>query len=134
MWIEPIVDRTAQDITLGTAKGFCNARDLNRIEDNCREVAAMLGVTIQLRNIPWSAADFPIVSELARITANVRLLDERYMAYQTTPPPPENPLNHWQKWNDAEKILLDIHKSRLEHMAALIHCGEMNMGEGIGVI
>ncbi|MEG0854329.1 MAG: hypothetical protein RSF82_10680 [Angelakisella sp.] len=134
MWHEPICDRTEKDIAVGSPKSFCNAADLNRLEDNCREVAALLGIAILVRNTPWSAADFPTVSELARIIANVRLLDERYMAYQTTPPPPENPLNHWQKWNDAEKILLDIHKSRQEHMAALLHCGEMKMGERIGVI
>ena len=37
-----ITDRTSEDVTLGTAKGFYNASDLNRVESTVARLAALL--------------------------------------------------------------------------------------------
>lgn len=134
MWREPIYDRTEQDIEAGNSKGFCNAGDLNRLEDNCEELGRLLGVTLTLRGKVWTEADLPTERELARIIANIRLLNEGYFAYQTTPPTPQSPLTHWQKWNDGEKILLDIHQNYGDNRSARSYSGEMSAGERIGIL
>lgn len=134
MWKEPICDRTQQDVDAGRSKGFCNAEDLNRLEDNCGVLGQLLGVKIAPRVREWIAADLPTERELARIAKNIRLIGESYFAYQTTPAPPQSPLTHWQKWNDAEKILLDTHRSYADNRAAHSYSGELSAGERIGLL
>lgn len=134
MWIESIWDRTQQDIDAGRSKGFCNAEDLNRLENNCGELSRLLGVTLEQRGRAWTATDLPTAWELDRILKNIGLLDGSYLAYQTTPPPPKSPLTHFEKFNDAEKILQDIYRNYTDNRSAYSYCGEMSAGERIGLL
>lgn len=134
MWIAPIWDRTQQDIDGGNSKGFCNWEDLNRLENNCGELSRLLGVTLETRGQPWTANHLPTWGELDRIARNIRLLSESYLAYQTTPLPPKSPLNHFEKFNDAEKILQDIYRNYDDNRAAYSYSGEMSAGERIGLL
>lgn len=133
-WITPVTDRTAKDALLGTAKGCCNAQDLNRLEENSARVAMLLGLTIAVRKTPWSRLDLPTAMELGRVLDNIAAIRSAYTPYLTTPQPPEKPLNYWQKWNDAEKILEDSYRSLNENMAEHSRCGELSAGERIGVL
>lgn len=128
MWQQPIVDRTRQDVALGREKGYCNAADLARLDNNCAQLAQQLGMTLQLRTGGWSATDLPTYSELDRIVKNLALL-AGYRPYTSTPPPPQSPLNHWEKWNAAEQILLDVHRNYADNQAARSYCGEAVAGE-----
>lgn len=71
-----ITDRTAADVANGTAKGFYNAADLNRVEQATKTVAAELTalgypVTITVRT-NWTYTAFPLSTDMARYLGNVR--------------------------------------------------------------
>lgn len=132
MWTVPVTDRTQEDIDRRTPKAYCNAADLNRLEANCRVLAELLGVDTIIRD--WSRRDWPTVSQLARIRDNIQTLRGAYYTQRTTPPTPENPLNHWEKWNAAERILLDIYTLYLRNLDAAHYTGEAYAGDMIGVI
>lgn len=132
MWKAPVYDRTEADVLNRAPKACCNAVDLQRLEDNCAVLAGLLGVSISTRS--WAMTDFPTVSELARIRDNIQALRDSYYTLSATPPTPENPLNHWQKWNDAERILLDLYTLYHRSLKAANYTGEVFAGESIGVI
>lgn len=134
MWTEPVCDRSEADIAGRTAKGFCNAGDLNRLEQNSLHVAELLGVLQEPRGRAWARADFPTESELERILRNLRVIRERYTPYLATPQTPLPPLNHWQRWNAAEQILRDTRASILDNREAWNRGSELFSGETIGVI
>ncbi len=132
MWKQPIYDRTEADVLNRTPKAYCNVADLQRLEDNCSYLAGLLGVTVNTR--AWAITDFPTVSELARIRGNIAVLRAAYYTPGTTPPTPDNPLNHWERWNAAERILYDLEELYRLNLAILMRAGEGYAGDTIGVI
>lgn len=130
-WTEPVFDRTESDIQNHTAKGYLNASDLTRVDGNCEALGSMLGISVTT-GADWTTGSFPTESQLARIADNTAAL--RVMAYTDTPEPPAPPLNTWQKWNDIERILFDVHDIYTKNKAARNFAGEIYAGEGIGVI
>ena len=131
-WTQPMYDRTLTDVQQQTSKGFCNASDLNRVEENCTVLAEMLGVVITTK--AWQRTDFPTVSEIDRISSNIAALRAAYYTRQSTPATPEHPLNTWQKWNAAEAILHDLHSIYTANLEAVQRSGELILGETIGVM
>lgn len=132
MWREPICDRTEEDVMQGTPKGYCNAGDLCRLEENCAVVAGLLDLT--LTTAAWEMDKLPTCGELTRIGNNLRAIRARYTPYRVTPEAPEGYLTHWQKWNDGERILRDCHRSVADNREARSYCGQAAAGEEIGVI
>ncbi|MBC8546122.1 hypothetical protein H8711_04130 [Clostridiaceae bacterium NSJ-31] len=131
-WITPIVDRTAQDVIEHTEKGYCNVGDINRLEENCAVLGELLGVEISTQT--WSRTDKPPEAAFRRINDNIAALREAFYTYAVTPATPEYPLNSWDKWNSAEKILADMYELYHKTAAATPGLGECYAGEQIGVI
>ena len=131
-WTEPVTDRTAEDVAQRRKKGFCNAADLNRLEGNCGWLGKALAAEPQTRE--WMRGEFPTSGELERILGNIAALRAAYYTRSTTPATPEAPLNTWEKWNEAETILRDIHSLLEANGEAVPRAGERWIGEGIGVI
>lgn len=131
-WIDPVYDRTQGDIDSQTPKGYCNADDLNRIEQNCEYLAGIFGVSVQTR--AWSRTDFPAPGEFERILANLNALRDAYFVYQTTPTTPQNPVNEYHKANDIERILRDLYTLYEDNKRAVMYTGEPFAGQMIGVI
>lgn len=133
VWQGAIFDRAEQDVTNRTSKGFCNVVDMQRLEDNCVILANVLGVTIDGRS-EWAMEEFPDQSEFTRILGNINTLRGAYYTSSSTPSTPENPMNHYAKWNAAERILYDLYTLYLANASAYIRAGEAFAGEQIGVI
>ncbi len=131
-WETPVYDRTAADIANKTAKAYRNASDVNRLEGNCEELAALLGVSITTDN--WTREDLPDESEFARILQNIQDLRDAYYIRTDTPSTPAVPLTTYQKMNAAEKILADLYAIYNENLEAIVYAGEAYLGETIGVI
>ena len=131
-WITPVFYRSLHDVLAKTKKGYCNVTDLNRIEQNCSELATLFGVEIEVKE--WSRTDFPTGSQMQRILSNIDALREKYYTLSSTPETPERPFNTWQKLNDAEKILFDMHKLYYDTLQSYVFTGEIYAGEKIGVI
>lgn len=132
-WIEPIWDRTFNDILNKTPKGYYNAVDFNRIESNCIELATMLGVTITTKT-NWDMTDLPTVSQFKRIVDNVALLRANYHVYESCPQNPQHPVNNFNKANALERIMYDIHKIFNENKENYYYTGEIYAGDDIGGI
>lgn len=71
-----ITDRTADDVSRETDKGFYNYTDLNRVESACVTVVGVLNdaghpTTLQPQRT-WSMVDFPNTTEMNRYLANVK--------------------------------------------------------------
>lgn len=132
MWRPPVFDRTQQDVINRRTKGAINASDLNRIDGNSKFLSILLRVSIETRE--WSMADFPTAYEQARISINAQTLRDVYYTYPDTPPTPSPPLNTWQKINDLEKILHDLHELYSKNKDTGTYTGEIFAGDSIGVI
>jgi hypothetical protein len=131
-WIDPIYDRSLTDINSKTPKGYYNADDLNRIEQDCEYLAVILGVTIS--TLTWSRTDFPMPGEFERILANLNALRDAFFTYQHTPSTPQNPVTEYHKANDIEQILHDLYTLYEDNKRAVMYAGEPYAGQMIGVI
>jgi hypothetical protein len=150
-WLTPIFDRNAEDalrvkyfLSLGyknmtsseketwlnsDLKGALNASDLSRIESNMSIISEILKIQIETKT--WSELDIPNTSDFSRIRSNLILIKNNALVHDTTPNVPDLPFNNYQKINDIEKILFDIHEiltSQTYYYCGLeLYCGE-NMG------
>lgn len=114
-------------------KGTLNLSDLNRIEGNTAELAQLVAASVQTRT--WSYGDIPRVSDYFRLIKNVQSIRNAWGALAKTPETPMQPLNTYQKWNDIEKILHDVHYVFERTAQSYYYCGdEIFAGEGIGII
>ena len=82
--IEWVTDRSAEDVRRGTAKGFYNAADMNRVEQGVQELLPLLqaqGYYVQPQiKTNWKAGDLPSQSQLARYLKNVRQMGATVVA------------------------------------------------------
>ncbi len=127
MWTRPVYDRTWQDVSEKTRKGFINTEDLNRIENNIRYLADLFGLTLITK--AWSDNEWIYVADVRRIGTNIGRLVTAYAKRATSPDVPEMPYNDYTKWNDIEKILGDIKELYDDNMASRPRCGEIYSGE-----
>ena len=131
--MEFVYDRTYMDVVNRTSKGYLNATDLNRVENNISELAGY--VDLELETKQWSIGGIPRQSDFARILFNISELRECFNVLQTTPVVPVQPLNDFQKWNDIERILYDMHSLYMSSINNRYYCGEdIGCGDEIGVI
>lgn len=141
LWEEPVTDRTQADVeylkqlrALGLEnmtewqqaeyadglKGALNWTDLLRVENNIQILLDVLEIERQsnLENLP----EMPTDTYFEEMLANVAAIREAYCIHQTTPEVPKMPLNTWQKWNDIEQILKDVHEILCNNFH--YYCGE----------
>lgn len=103
-----IYDRTIQDVEQRNVKGYINATDLNRIEQNTRIIAEYIGISVSV-NENWEIGELPRANDYKRIRDNVQRIRDNYMVYTGTPEVPDQPLNDYKKWNAIERILHDVY-------------------------
>ena len=128
-WQTPITDRTEQDARLATPKGLLQAADMNRLEGNTAHLAQILKAAVDSR-ANGQRTDFVYAADFARPLAGIDSLKAAYFAPPSVPPTPRPPLNHWQKWNDAEEIqrrLLEIWQANRQRK---VYCGEVAAAQG----
>lgn len=113
-------------------KGVFGLPDIKRTENNCKIIGELLAETVNVKE--WTRGQRPIVSDYARILANVAKLKGGYN-FPSIPPVPKQPLNTYQKWNDIEKILHDVFYIYIGIKNNYYYCDtEVYTGEGIGVL
>lgn len=110
-WIKAIFDRTLQDISKRTAKGYLNAEDLNRIEMDLQYLSDRLngyGYNQKISNkTDWDMPDFPYMEPLERIRTNIATLVEVYYPQSVNVPISLNKPTH-RTINNAERILHEM--------------------------
>ena len=128
-----IYDRTIQDVEQRNVKGYINATDLNRIEQNTRIIAEYIGISVSV-NENWEIGELPRANDYKRIRDTVQRIRDNYMVYTGTPEVPDQPLNDYKKWNAIERILHDVYVIYFGNISNVNYCGEIAAGEEIGVI
>lgn len=133
-WIEPVTNRTLDDVLARNELGVLNASDLNRIDGNMQELAKNLGVTIApAKN--WTNSSIPVVSDYERIIDSTKAVRSALKVPEPMPEVPAMPLNSFEKYNAIEKIQLMLHTQYRILQDAKIFAGEgYYSGNKIGVI
>lgn len=106
-------------------KGTLNYADLNRIEGNSRDIAQMVGVSIEVPKTSWTMTDIPTQKDFRRIRDNVQKIRASNYIHSDTPVTPELPLNRYEKINDIEKILFDVYSMYTRNMSAIYYIDEL---------
>lgn len=127
-WIEPVTDRTQEDVDhakeliegwyslteeqkaeyLAGLKGCLNSTDLERMENNIQILIDVL--ELDKESHVGAVPEIPTASYMADLKANVTAIREGYFVHAYTPEVPDAPYNTFQKFNDMEKILEDVHE------------------------
>lgn len=112
----------------GDLKGCRNVNDLNRIENNCNELATELGLTIETK-LDWDYDTTPMSEDIQRICDNVSTIREALLdiVYVSIPVVPELPINDFDKMNDIEEILYIVHDTL--HNDLMLWADLDNIGE-----
>lgn len=103
-------------------KGCLNRNDLERIEKAIHELGILLGEEVTDRKD--SLPEIPDTDYFANLLQNVSVLRQhKEYLYRETPRVPPQPLNTYQKVNDVERILHDIHRIFWDNKQAVYYCG-----------
>lgn len=128
-WQTPKTDRTSAN------KGYLHYDVLNRIENNCEYIAQLLNVNLIPVTITvktnWTAADFPFLTQINRIRANVNALKT---AYYHAGIAPEIIIHNTLDWIDAntlEQNLLNINTLLQNMIAAFKYSGTFAAGQEV---
>ena len=150
LWMTPTIDRTQSDVEyakqlqnkawvdfteeekqayLQGLKGSLNVSDLQRIRNNI----LLLDDVLELGLIVSAVPELPTKEYFSELITNVGLIRNAYMVHSYTPPTPESPMNHYQKWNDLEQILNDVYEILMNNFN--YYCGEeIFSGDEIGLL
>lgn len=102
-----IFDRTVDDLINDTDKAYIAYVDLNRVEEACKYLAGLFGVSINTK--VWAMEDFRTESEMARMLDNINKLRAAYYAKISTPQTPDRiTYDSIYQANDIERILRDL--------------------------
>lgn len=128
-WPDMTVDEQAE--YLAGLKGCLNKSDLERIESNIKLISDVLelNLTTYVNAIP----EFPTTTYYSNLIGNVSTIRSAYSIHVDTPNTPSVPLTYFQKWNDIEKILDDVHDTLLSNFH--YYCGnEIYSGDDTGLL
>lgn len=100
-----IYDRTNDDLVNDTDKAYIDYKDLNRVEGACRELAELLGVSIQTKT--WVISDWRTEADMERIRQNLIKLQKVYESAIKTKAPTAITYTSIAQANDVERILHD---------------------------
>lgn len=128
-FIQPIFDRTLEDVTLlnnllikgyanfseeektlweSDLKGALNVSDINRIENNIYILGLCLGLSIDKKT--YSELDIPTENNFERIYNNLSLIRSNILnLVDYIPQVPERPYNTIEKLNNIEQLTSDIY-------------------------
>ena len=150
LWDPPITDRTLSDVNRvkellekgwknfsdeerkewsGVLKGALNISDIERIQNNIQLLSDVLELDLIVDSIP----QIPNEAFYEQMIINVETIRNSYGIYADTPKTPNAPLNTYLKWNDIEKILLDVYKILMNNF--YYYCGsEIYTGDVTGLL
>lgn len=110
-------------------KGALNVSDLERIQNNIQLLSDVLELDLNVSAVP----DVPNQTFYDEIINNSEIIRGAYCIHTTTPVTPAQPLNEYQKWNDIEQILFDVHEILLNNF--YYYCGsEIYCGDDTGLL
>lgn len=107
-----MTDRTQADVDALNSKGTYNADDLNRVIENCNEIAATLtanGYPLSLTwtKTNWTRSDIPTTAQMAEFINNVNAIKAALPSAAPNAPPSMAYLT-FEGANNIEKLLYEV--------------------------
>ncbi len=110
-------------------KGALNISDLERIQNNIQLLSDVLELDLNVPAVP----DVPNETFYNAVISNTASIRSAYCIHTTTPETPAAPLNTYSKWNDIERILMDVYEILLNNF--YYYCGsEIYAGDDTGLL
>ena len=101
-----IIDRTTQDVTTGTKKGFYNVSDVQRVNSYIEYLSDVLGLNLTVTDVSLGQA--LTRAQMDAILSNINAIRAAWYVASDTPPTPIAVNWDYRKANDIEKILLAL--------------------------
>ena len=128
--LEPLImDRTAQDVTERTQKGFYNVSDVQRINSYIEYLSDVLGLNLSVEDVSLGQA--LTRAQMDDILNDVNALRAAWYVSHETPPTPIAVNWDWQKANDLEKILFSLNEFYQSSQIDKIYSGTFRAGNQI---
>ena len=128
--LEPLItDRTAQDVTERTQKGFYNVSDVQRINSYIEYLSDVLGLNLSVEDVSLGQA--LTRAQMDDILNDVNALRAAWYVSHETPPTPIAVNWDWQKANDLEKILFSLNEFWQSKLRDKIYSGTFRAGNQI---
>lgn len=147
-WIEPIFDRTIDDVNYAIAKieewkqtgttdvidlkGCLNVSDINRIDGNIQYLKERLNALYYFPStvhVVWGGDDLPDEMDVDMLLLSLANTITAYFKPTNSPDVPDTMLTYTQI-NDIEKILYLVKEMIEDMVASFRECGTFNCGEG----
>lgn len=128
--LEPLIyDRTQQDVTERTKKGFYNVSDIQRINSYIEYLSDVLGLNLSVEDVSLGQA--LTRAQMNDILNDVNALRAAWYVSHETPPTPIAVNWDWQKANDLEKILFSLNEFWQSKLRDKIYSGTFRAGNQI---
>lgn len=128
--LEPLIyDRTQQDVTERTKKGFYNVSDIQRINSYIEYLSDVLGLNLSVEDVSLGQA--LTRAQMDDILNDVNALRTAWYVSHETPPTPIAVNWDWQKANDLEKILFSLNEFWQSKLRDKIYSGTFRAGNQI---
>ncbi len=110
-------------------KGALNQSDMQRIQNNTKLLSDVLELELMIKEVPVHPTEDFFIS----VIKNTEAIRSAYVIHKNTPKTPKTPINTYQKLNDIEKILDDVHSILLNNFN--FYCGtEIYAGDKTGLL
>lgn len=121
-----VFDRTAQDVSGKTSKGFWNISDVNRIEDAVSEMSIYLSLSLSTKT--WAVGEIITKTDYNVIYNNIEAIRAVWHVSSSCPSTPSSNAFGYQSANDLEKILSDFLDYKISAETDKIYSGQITAG------
>lgn len=135
-WQTPITDRSPADLANGSAKGYYQCSDLNRVSNNTAYLATELAAygypaAVTVKSL-WQVGDFPTATLLKDYLQNIRNLLAAFHQPPAAPPLPAsmNALD-WQGANAIEEVQRALYELMEKMVSRFAYSGTFASGESL---
>ena len=124
-----ITDRTAQDVSTRTEKGFYNAKDIQRINSYIEYLSDVLGLNLSVEDVSLGQA--LTRAQMDAILSNINAIRAVWYVASDTPQTPIAVNWNYQKANNIEKILKALDEFYQSSQIDKIYSGTFRAGSQI---
>lgn len=124
-----ITDRTAQDVSTRTEKGFYNAKDIQRINSYIEYLSDVLGLNLSVEDVSFGQA--LTRAQIDAILSNINAIRAVWYVASDTPQTPIAVNWNYQKANNIEKILKALDEFYQSSQIDKIYSGTFRAGSQI---
>lgn len=119
--MEFVIDRTLQDVAQGTHKGYLNATDLIRIENNIRDISALFNISYT--PVLWSMDTIIYEYMFDNILESLETIKNKFDVNQGEIP--SMPLNHFEQFNKLELFLMNTYNIYNRNLESAYYCDDI---------